>query len=87
MIKAVTTRNTKKGDRRTLVTDVEIDGTRLELLHEFMGILNSLEDVCPEVIIKNATAIDFDGETGELHVQGDNGKVIKYRLVKEARIV
>ena len=21
--------------------------------------------------IKNATAIDFDGETGELHVQGD----------------
>ena len=27
--------------------------------------------------IKNATALDFDGETGELHVQGDNGKVIK----------
>ena len=37
--------------------------------------------------IKNATAIDFDGETGELHVQGDNGKVIKYRLVKEVRVV
>ena len=37
--------------------------------------------------IKNATAIDFDGETGELHVQGDNGKVIKYRLVKEVQVV
>ena len=37
--------------------------------------------------IKNATAIDFDGETGELHVQGDNGKVLKYRLVKEVRVV
>lgn len=36
--------------------------------------------------IKNATAIDFDGETGELHVQGDNGKVIKYRMVKEVRV-
>ena len=37
--------------------------------------------------IKNSTALDFDGETGELHVQGDNGKVIKYRLVKEVRVV
>ena len=37
--------------------------------------------------IKNATVIDFDGETGELYVQGDNGKVIKYRLVKEVRVV
>ena len=37
--------------------------------------------------IKNATALDFDGETGELHVQGDNGKVIKYRMVKEVRVV
>lgn len=37
--------------------------------------------------IKNAATIDFDGETGELHVQGDNGKVIKYRLVKEVHVV
>ena len=39
MIKAVTTRNTKKGDRRTLGAEVEIEGTKLELLHEFLGIL------------------------------------------------
>lgn len=37
--------------------------------------------------IKNATAIDFDGETGELIVQGDNGKTIAYRMVKEVRVV
>lgn len=37
--------------------------------------------------IKNITAVDFDGETGELHVQGDNGKVIEYKLVKEVQIV
>ena len=37
--------------------------------------------------IKNATAIDFDGEDGLLTVQGDNGKTITYRLVKEVRVV
>lgn len=37
--------------------------------------------------IKNITALDFDGETGELHLQGDNGKVVEYRLVKEVRVV
>lgn len=37
--------------------------------------------------IKNVSAIDFDGETGKLHVQGDNGKVITYTLVKEVRVV
>ena len=52
MIKAVTTRNTKKGDRKTLVAEVEIKGTKLELLHEFMGILDSLEESCPDIILK-----------------------------------
>ena len=37
--------------------------------------------------VKNVNALDFDGETGELHVQGDNGKVIKYRMVKEVQVV
>lgn len=37
--------------------------------------------------IKNVNALDFDGETGELHVQGDNGKVIKYRMVKEVQVL
>jgi hypothetical protein len=37
--------------------------------------------------IKNITALDFDGETGELTVQGDNGKVVSYRLVKEVHVV
>lgn len=37
--------------------------------------------------IKNSTAIYFDCETGELFVQVDNGKVIRYRLVKEVRVV
>ena len=53
MIKAVTTRNTKKrGDRRTLSAEVEIDGSKIELLHEFMGILDTLEKSCPDVILK-----------------------------------
>lgn len=37
--------------------------------------------------IKNITAVDFDGETGTLHLQGDNGKVITYRMVKEVRVL
>ena len=36
--------------------------------------------------IKNITAVDFNGEDGELTVQGDNGKVVTYRLVKEVNI-
>lgn len=52
MIKAVTTRNTKKGDRRTLGAEVEIDGTKLELMHEFLGILESLESECPDVVLR-----------------------------------
>jgi hypothetical protein len=51
MIKAVTTRNTKKGDRRTLGAEVEVEGTKLELLHEFLGIIESLESECPDVIL------------------------------------
>lgn len=52
MIKAVTTHNTKKGDIRKLGAEVEINGSKLELLHEFMGILDSLEESCPDVILK-----------------------------------
>ena len=52
MIKAVTTRNTKKGTTRKLGAEVEIEGTKLELLHEFMGILDSLEESCPDVVLK-----------------------------------
>ena len=52
MIKAVTTRNTKKGDRRRLGAEVEIEGTKLELLHEFLGILDSLESECPDVVLR-----------------------------------
>jgi len=37
--------------------------------------------------IKNITALDFDGETGALTVQGDNGKVITYRMVKEVHVL
>jgi hypothetical protein len=40
-----------------------------------------------KITIKNITALDFEGETGELHVQGDNGKVVKERLVKEVHVV
>lgn len=36
--------------------------------------------------IKNITAVDFDGENGELKVIGDNGKFVTYRLVKEVNI-
>ncbi|MBQ5475606.1 MAG: hypothetical protein IIT65_13220 [Lachnospiraceae bacterium] len=52
MIKAVTTRSTKRGTIRKMGAEVEIDGTKLELLHEFMGILDSLEESCPDVILK-----------------------------------
>lgn len=39
------------------------------------------------IVLKNINALDFDGETGELHVQGENGKVIKYRIVKEVQVL
>lgn len=35
----------------------------------------------------NVIAFDFDGENGELHVQGELGKVVKYRLVKEVKCI
>lgn len=31
-------------------------------------------------------AIDFDGEIGELKVQGDNNKFVTYKLVKEVQV-
>lgn len=37
--------------------------------------------------IKNATALYFDGEHGMLTVQGDNEKIITYRLVKEVCVI
>ena len=52
MIKAITTSNTLKGSTRKMGAEVTIDGTKMELLHEFMGILDSLEESCPDVILK-----------------------------------
>lgn len=31
-------------------------------------------------------AIDFDGEIGELKVQGDNNKFVTHRMVKEVQV-
>lgn len=52
MIKAVTTRNTKKGNRRTLGAEVEFEGTKLELMHEFLGILETLQSEYPDVVLR-----------------------------------
>jgi hypothetical protein len=52
MIKAVTTRNTKKGDRRKLGSEVIVEGTKLEIINEFRDILDLLEDACPEALLE-----------------------------------
>lgn len=51
MIKAIITCNTKKGVRRTSGAEVKIEGTKLELLYEFISILESLERECPDVVL------------------------------------
>ena len=51
-IKAVTTLNKVHGTERKMGAEVTIDGNKMELLHEFMGIIESLEESCPDVILK-----------------------------------
>lgn len=36
--------------------------------------------------IGGVVAIDFDGEIGELKVQGDNNKFVTYKMVKEVQV-
>jgi hypothetical protein len=59
MIKAITTENAKRGDVRKMTAEVTIEGTGQELAHEFLGILESMEEECPEILIK---AIQFHME-------------------------
>jgi hypothetical protein len=51
MIKSITTENAKRGDVRKMSAEVTIEGTRQELAHEFLGILESMEKQCPEILI------------------------------------
>lgn len=37
--------------------------------------------------LSGVVAFDFDGETGELKLQCDDGGIVKCRLVKEAHVV
>lgn len=54
MIKSVTTCNTKDEKRniRHVSAEVTIEGNGLEIMHEFLGILESMEKQCPEILIK-----------------------------------
>ena len=52
MIKAVTKQNNHIDHTRKMKAEVTVEGTKLELLHEFMGILDSLEECCPDVLLK-----------------------------------
>jgi hypothetical protein len=51
MIKSITTENAKRGDIRKMSAEVTIEGTRQELAHEFLGILESMEEQCPEILV------------------------------------
>jgi hypothetical protein len=51
MIKAITNENVKRGDVRHLSAGVTIEGNRMELMHEFCGILKAMEEQCPEVLL------------------------------------
>lgn len=53
MIKSVTTENTTDARRniRRMGAEVTIDGTGREILHEFLGILNALEEQCPDLLL------------------------------------
>ena len=51
MIKAITTENTIRGDVRKMSAEVTIEGTRKEIAHEFLGILESMEEQCPEILV------------------------------------
>lgn len=54
MIKAVTTLNKTDYQRneRRMDAEVEISGNGLEIMHEFNAIMDSLEEQCPEIVLK-----------------------------------
>lgn len=54
MIKAVTTFNKTDYQRneRKMGAEVEISGNGLEIMHEFYGIMEALEEQCPELVLK-----------------------------------
>lgn len=53
MIKSVTTSNIKdvKRNVREMSADVTVEGTAREIIHEFMGILDALQEQCPDVLL------------------------------------
>jgi hypothetical protein len=53
MIKSVTTSNTKdvRKNVRQMSAEVTVEGTGREVLHEFLGILNALEEQCPDLLL------------------------------------
>lgn len=52
MIKAITTINKVQGTERKMGAEVEISGDGLEIMHEFNGIMDALENECPEIVLK-----------------------------------
>lgn len=51
MIKAVTTNNKVHGTEREMEAEVELSGNKMEILHEFLCIFDSLEESCPDVLL------------------------------------
>ena len=52
MIKSVTKINRKEGNIRTMGAEVIIEGNGQEILHELIGILDTCEKRCPELLMK-----------------------------------
>lgn len=55
MIKAVTKSIKEHGDVRTMRAEVTVEGSYEEIMHEFLGILNSLENECPDLLLEALT--------------------------------
>ena len=51
MIKATKTHKTV-GETTKIGTEVLVEGNVIDILFEFMGILNAMERECPEVLLK-----------------------------------
>lgn len=52
MIKSVTKINKKEGNIRKMGAEVIIEGNGQEILHELIGIIDTCEKRCPELLIK-----------------------------------
>lgn len=54
MIKSVTKINETDYQRnqRTMGAEVTVEGNGLEIMHEFIGIMDALEKSCPEILLK-----------------------------------